>query len=168
MVQAKAAASPAECRTAFERLVVASLAAADQLQKSLNDERLALERQDSDALGQAANAKQECVATLETLEQERRAISAAAGFASGPEQMPALIAWCDGGNRIIEDWERFLVIAADCDRMNTANGAIIHLKRQHYAAALRIVGGSATGTIETYGPSGGDAAIRSPRALAEI
>lgn len=160
--------SPAECRSTLFRILDASIEAAGCLQKNLEDERLALERQDSDALGAAADGKRACVSKLEALEKERRGISTACNKGPGPEHMPALLAECGADDRIADGWQRFLTLAARCRDLNTSNGAIIHLKRRQYTAALRIVSGSPTGSMEIYGPTGGELVSRSSRALAEI
>lgn len=160
--------SPAECRSRLSRIVDASTEAADCLQRNLRDERRALELQDSDALGAAADGKRVCVSRLEALEKERQSVFTARHKGPGPEHMPALLAECGADDRIADGWRRFLKLAARCRALNTTNGAIIHRRRQQYAAALRIVSGSRTQSMDTYGPTGGAMPPRSSRALAEI
>jgi len=138
-------ASPGESRARFERIVEDSISEALALELALQAERHALETRDDAALGGAADDKAIRIARLEQLEAERE------GFPSADAP--------PGGR-----WQTLLSIVARCKRMNSTNGAIIHLRRQQVNDALRLLSGTGTGT---YGPSGAETPSAG-RALAAI
>lgn len=160
--------SPADWRTRLAEIITAGIQAGDRLQKTLQEERRALERQDSGALGAATADKQRSVNELEALEEERRGVCMACGTDPGPEHMPTLIAECGADDSIVRGWHELLSLAAHCRELNAINGAVIRLRRRQFASALCIVRGNPAELIETYGPTGGDLTPRTSRSLAEI
>jgi flagellar biosynthesis/type III secretory pathway chaperone len=140
-------ASPDERRARFERIVEDSISEALALELALQAERHALETRDDAALGGAAENKAIHIARLEHLEAERRGFPAA-------DLLPGA-----GGQ-----WQALLSIVARCKRMNSTNGAIVHLRRQQVNDALRLLSGTG---IVTYAPSGAETPSAG-RALAAI
>lgn len=135
-----------EPRISLARIMDESLEGANELLGILQDERQALENRDTEALGVAAERKQKCVGRLEALETKRRTAT--------------------GSLRpVAEGWTRFLSVISRCNELNATNGAIIRLRRQQIAAAVRLIGG---GAAETYGPSGTESLSRAGRALAAV
>lgn len=161
-----------ECGAALRQIIAAGIDTVERLQQALQDERHALEHQDSDALGVAADGKRVHVGKLEALEERRRAVCRLQGVDPGPEQMAALLTRCNpepGNDKSLADgWQRFLALAGLCQQMNTTNGAIIQLRRQQFNEALCIVSGTSGESPETYGPGGSATSARPPRSLAEI
>lgn len=137
------AAAPDERRV--ERILEDSIDEALALELALQAERVSLEARDDAGLRAAAGEKELHVARLEQLDADRKA--------SGITDLHA-------GAR----WQAFLSIMARCKRMNTTNGAIIHLRRQQVNDALRLVSGAGAGT---YGPSGTESSSAG-RALAAV
>ncbi len=160
--------TPAECRTRLAEIITASIQAGNRLQKTLQEERHALERQDTVALGAAAADKQRSVNELEALEEERRGICIACGTGPGPEHVPTLLAECGVDYDLVRGWHELLSLAAHCRALNAINGAVIRLRRRQFASALCIVRGNPAESIATYGPTGGDLPPRPSRSLAEI
>jgi|SRR5690606_3789801 len=138
-------AAPDERLAKLEHNVESSISEALALEFALQAERNALETREDAALSSAAEEKSLRVARLEQLEADRKAFPAADPLSAAR-------------------WQTFLSIVARCKRMNTTNGAIIHLRRQQVNDALRLVSGTGAGT---YGPSGAESSPAG-RALAAI
>jgi flagellar biosynthesis/type III secretory pathway chaperone len=137
--------APDDRQARLERNVENSISEALALELALQAERHALETREDVALGSAAEEKALRVSRLEQLEADRKAFAAA-------DSLPTA------------RWQAFLSIIVRCKRMNTTNGAIIHLRRQQVNDALRLVSGTGNGT---YGPSGTESSPAG-RALAAI
>jgi len=158
--------SPKECRALLEKNLEDSLANAFELKVILEDERAALERNDPASLHDAAASKQECVNKLEELETRRVNCSQSCGFESGTDAIGELATWCSGGPAMVRSWQEFLDLANLCSNLNSANGAIILVRRSQIENTLAVLrGGIANG--DTYGPSGEKAGVLETRALAE-
>ncbi|HWM28040.1 MAG TPA: flagellar protein FlgN [Woeseiaceae bacterium] len=135
-----------EPRISLARIMDESLEGANELLQILQDERQALENRDAEALGVAAEGKRKCVGRLEALETKRRT--------AAESLQPAA-----------ERWQCFLSVISRCNELNATNGAIIRLRRQQIAAAVKLIGG---GAAETYGPTGTESPSRAGRALAAV
>ncbi len=144
------APTPAEFRKQLADVIGTSVLQAMGLRESLVEEKSALERQDVDALDAAVSAKVRCVNDLAALDRKRSGICARAGFDAGPEQMQAVMTWCDEGSVIANAWDELMAIAADCNALNMTNGAIIRVREQHIRSSLSILRGQAPAN-DTYG-----------------
>ena len=136
------------------------------LKESLVDEKSALEAEDMDALDSAITSKGRCVSELAELDGERVRLCASAGFEAGPDQMQAVIEWCDEEHAITNAWDELMAIAADCNALNMTNGAIIRLREQQIRSSLSVLRGQAP-EIDTYGPQSRGKGGYEQRTLAE-
>lgn len=152
-------------KTELERIICDSVQGAIGLREILTNEREALERQDTIALHSAATEKEVCIRKLESLEKERAELSVACGFASGPEDMQSLLAWCNDELPVKDTWRHFLEVATTCNDLNATNGSIIRLRRSQIQNALELLRG---GNLEPepYSPEGRKPAGNTGRALA--
>lgn len=157
-------AAPAYSRARLCAVVEASIARAGDLQRTLENERLALQEQDGDALRACAEAKQAGTLALAALDEERRALCEALRLPVELTTVPPP-AGDDPENRLARSWERLLQIAERCAELNRTNGGIINLRRRQVAEALHIIGGE---RAETYGPGRGDDIPDRKRAIARI
>jgi len=158
--------SARECRGLLEKNLEDSLANACQLKVVLEDERAALERNDPASLHDAATCKQDCVAKLEELETRRIDLSQSCGFESGANAIRELATWCGGGPAMVKSWQEFLDVASSCSNLNSANGAIILVRRSQIENTLAVLRGGIANS-DTYGSDGEKAGILETRALAE-
>ena len=109
------------------------------LADSLADERRALESQDMDALDLAVSKKSRNVAELRLVEEQRSKICVQCGFAPGVEQMQHMIGWCDEYAIVAKAWRHLMEVIAECDFLNTTNGAIIRSRKQHVDSSISIL-----------------------------
>lgn len=158
--------SPGECKAQLESNLEESLENACQLKVILEGERAALERNDPASLHDAATCKQDSVTRLEELETKRVSLSQSCGFESGADAINDLAIWCGGGPAMVGSWKEFLDIANECSKLNSANGAIILVRRSQIENTLAVLRGG-TANSDTYGPAGEKAGILETRALAE-
>lgn len=156
-----------KCREDLGRLLRTGVHCAIGLKEILNDERTALELQDTDALNETAVNKQLFLSRLEELEAERREICQASGFSAEPEAMEKLVEWCDTELLIHGYWDHFVDLAKECSDLNINNGAIINLRRQQIIGALSVIRGERQDS-ETYSRNGRDTSTSVKRVLAEI
>lgn len=136
------------------------------LRESLQDERAALETQDTEALHAALTIKGVCVSKLQELDTERKTICEASGFGANPDQMQEMLAWCDEDNAIAGCWQHLMEIVADCNALNLTNGAIIRLRRQMVDGNLAVLRGTEA-IPDTYKREGRDNAANTQRSLAQ-
>ncbi len=155
-----------EARTQIADLLGDSVYEALGLKEALEDERRALEAQDLDGLNAVVDSKSACVEKLRQLDEQRVALCEHWGFDDGPQQMTALIEWCDEDQLVSSRWEQLMVLAAEGNALNMTNGAIIRVRQQQFESSLSVLRGGTPGT-DTYGRSGGDTGDTNRRSLAE-
>jgi flagellar biosynthesis/type III secretory pathway chaperone len=158
--------TPAETRTQIVDIIGESVLQALGLKESLEEERIALEDQDIDALNAVLSKKSTCAEQLQALDQQRGAICKHLGFQDGPDQMQQLIDWCDEDRLVSSRWAELVDIAAQGSALNLTNGAIIRVRQQHFESSLSVLRGVAPGS-DTYGRNGEDSGDFSRRSLAE-
>lgn len=158
--------TPAEARKAIADIIGRSTAEALGLKESLEAERSALEQQDADALQEVVVSKNDCAEKLQALDLQRSALCESWGFAAGPEQMDAVIDWCDEDKLVDHGWSRLMQLAADGNQLNLTNGAIIRLRQQQFETSISLLRGVTPGS-DTYGRNGVESGDPSRRSLAE-
>jgi len=158
--------TPGEARQRIVEIIGSSVYHALGLKESLEDERKALAAQDIDALNRAIDNKSRCVATLQTLEQDRRRLCSISGHGEAIDHMQQMMAWCDEDSVVANSWEQLMVIATECSTLNMTNGAIIRVRKEQIESSLSVLRGGAPGT-EIYGRDGTGSNSMSQRSLAE-
>ncbi len=160
-----AVSAAAACR-AIAAIIADSLDCASELKAALQNERRALENQDTDALYAVVDSKNLCAQTLQRLEQTRGQLCSEWGFSAAPEQMQSVLDWCDEDGQLGLGWRELLDIAAEGNALNLTNGAIIRVRQQHMESSLSVLRGVTPGS-DTYGQNGAESGDTSRRSLAE-
>lgn len=158
--------SPTKARSRVVEVLGDSVLHVMGLKESLEQERAALEDQDTDALSDAVLLKSDCVAKLQDLESQRTGLCEGYGFEASPVQMDQLSDWCDEQDEIANCWHHLMQIAAECNALNLTNGAIIRARRQHIDTSLAVLRGTDQDS-GTYQRDGAGYAARNQRPLAE-
>ena len=148
-----ATVSPEKARSEIVELLSDTVYQALGLKESLEDERKALETEDMAAIERAVDVKSTCVAKLKVLDQKRDSLCKSWGFKSGPDQMQAVIDYCDDAELIRNRWDHLMLVAAESSAMNLTNGAIIRVRQQQFESSLSLLRGR-TPRIDTYGQRG--------------
>jgi flagellar biosynthesis/type III secretory pathway chaperone len=125
-------------RRRLEDLLDREIALARSLAATLAAEQLALTGQSPAAVEQNAGEKIRVLASIEKLEEERRALCASplsAGIAA----------------TVVERWRALMELMAGCRTANEVNGHIIHVRQHQIRQLIDIVRG---GPSITYDPQG--------------
>lgn len=146
-------------------LIHEKLQLTQRLQEILDEERVALERQDTAAIDSAAATKSQVIDQLQAKDNARTRLCEAHGFKPGVEQMQRLMESCDNDGLMQSVWQQLMALAAECRSMNMTNGAIIRLRQQHFASSLAVLSGTEL-NLDTYGSHGETAARPEGRAIA--
>jgi len=138
-----------DARRRLEELLDREIEAARGLAAILTAERIALTGDSPQAVEQRAAEKIQLLATIEKLEQDRRALIA------GPEAAGLAAA-------VAGRWQALMELISGCRTANEVNGHIIHVRQHQIRQLIDIVRGAVP---ITYGPQGQTFA-KAPRALA--
>ncbi|HUE12255.1 MAG TPA: flagellar protein FlgN [Steroidobacteraceae bacterium] len=137
-----------DARRRLEDLLDREIDIARVLAATLDAERGALTGASAEAVQLKAAEKMQLLGTIEKLEDERRALSVAAGQGLPGTRIPR-------GTGIAETvaarWRTLMELMAGCRTANEVNGYIINLRRSQVNQLLGIVRG---GSPVTYNPQG--------------
>lgn len=117
---------------------------AEAMLDTLGREHRALASGDAEELNAAGAAKAHLVETLESLERQRRSLTAAVAASAPPE------------------WRRLLDLIGECKQQNDRNGALVKARSEQVRSALRTLRGTEP---DLYGRSGLSPASADGRSL---
>jgi flagella synthesis protein FlgN len=158
--------TPSDSRQRIVEIIGNSIYHVLGLKESLEDERKALAVRDIDALNAAIENKSRCVASLHTLEQERRRLCSLSDHGEGTDHMQQMAAWCEADSVIASSWDQLMAIVAECNTLNMTNGAIIRVRKDQIESSLSVLRGGTPGT-DMYSRDGTGSGSTSQRSLAE-
>jgi flagellar biosynthesis/type III secretory pathway chaperone len=148
-----AGVSPAQCREALERIYGEEIAALRELDGLLSREHEFLAANDIDALEAASAARQDAVARLLRLEDERRDLSRMLGRDADLAGTAAMIAWCDPQGVLRPTIAEHGRLSGQCRQQNERNGALVGARMARLSNMLGMLAG-ASAQPATYGRSG--------------
>lgn len=141
--------------------------AARRLKGALEDERSALENEDTSALAAAGSRKRVHIGELERLEGQRRQMLARFRYENDLKSMRSFIESCDDRGVLSARWRELIDLLEQCRHLNTVNGTVVQARRHQVSEALSIVRGG-DNEAEVYGPGGKTETTGRFRALAEV
>lgn len=150
----------AACRSQLDRLLRDEAILLQLLEQQLEAEHGLLRTNDIDGLERAGDARQDTVARLLRLDDERRQLGRMLGRGDDHAGMAALLAWCDPAGSLADAYHRCAGQAQRCREQNNRNGALVAARLARINDLLRQVnpGDSAA---RVYGPGGsGSSAAR--------
>ncbi len=142
------------CAGALETLIREALGGAQRLESALAAERAALEDRDAAALQEAGASKQDYLSRLDELDGQRRRLLADHGYPADHGGVEAVLADCTAAHALGDLWRELGNVAERCRDANTANGAIVHLRRRQIGRALDVLRGAPEGAAPVYGADG--------------
>jgi len=149
------------CRSQLERLLQDETNSLHLLEQQLDAEFGMLKANDIEGLEQASVARQDTVAKLLRLEDERRQLCRLLGKGDDQAAMMALVSWCDPTGTLADAYQRCATQAQRCREQNNRNGALVAARLQRVSKLLDTMNGNAPSSA-TYGPDGArDAGNRS-------
>src|SRR4051812_31234649 len=95
---------PSQCREELGRLIADESRGLKELSTLLDREHSYLESNDVAALESAALQRQECVARISKVDEERRALCGAMGYPLDLKGLEDLIRWCDPKGTLTAGW----------------------------------------------------------------
>ncbi len=142
-----------DCANELRALLDEALTDGGRLMTLLDEERHAMASADNDAMERVTGAKNTCLASLEALEQRRRALLDEQGLTVDPADMAGVARGLDGTGALGEQWEALRALMRQCQAANSVNGHVLRLRRQHVTRALAVLRGE-TPDEPLYGPGG--------------
>lgn len=135
-------------------IVSAANECAENLLALLEEERDALSAGDVAGIDSSGQKKAECVAELESLEQERVAMCRALALTDA--DIENYLARHKTATTAGPGWQRLLSKLQECSEANAINGRITRIRRRRIEQALQILRGGAGEGPGLYGPNGRD------------
>jgi flagellar biosynthesis protein FlgN len=141
------------CRAKFGRLIQEETVAMGELAVLLEREFTYLKDSEVQALGQAMRERQQCVARILKVDDERRELCRALGRPCDLKGLQGLIAWCDPQGSLAVAWADCTSVATKCRSLNDRNSAMAGARLQNVQARLGVLIDGRRETV-TYGPRG--------------
>lgn len=138
------------CRTQLARLLADENALLGELEQQLAGEHDFLSSNDIDGLEKAGARRQQTIAKLLRLEDERGSLCRMLGHGDGREGLAALLAWCDPQGTLAAAQARCTELAGRCRAQNERNGALVTARLKRVTGMLDMVAGNTT--PRTYEP----------------
>jgi flagellar biosynthesis/type III secretory pathway chaperone len=134
---------PVHCREQLATLVAEANYLLGALDGLLTQEHGLLQARDADGLENAATARQQCVAHILRIEDERRALCRHYGRGDDAAGLHSLLAWCDPTGLLWPVMQEYRERTQRCREQNDRNGMLVNGRLQADRAA---------GEGRTYGP----------------
>jgi flagellar biosynthesis/type III secretory pathway chaperone len=135
------------------RILADELAALTLLETLLLSEHTYLKDNDIDGLETASTARQDCVARLMKLGDERRDLCRMLGRGSDLAGLASLVAWCDPQGTMAPLLQEHAQRSATCREQNERNGALVGARMARISNMLGMLAGSAAAP-SVYGRNG--------------
>jgi flagellar biosynthesis/type III secretory pathway chaperone len=139
------------CRSQLERLLRDETTLLQLLEQQLDAEHGLLKSNDIEGLERAGTARQDTVAKLLRIDDERRQLCRLQGRGDDNAAMGALLRWCDAGGSLLEAYQRSAAQAQRCREHNDRNGALVTARLNRVGDMLRQLNPSGNDT-RTYAP----------------
>jgi flagellar biosynthesis/type III secretory pathway chaperone len=143
----------ARCREQLATLMAEQNTQLAALEGLLTQEYALLESRDAEGLEAAGTARQDCIAHIVRIDDERRALCRATGRSDDPAGLHSLLAWCDPTGLLLPAMQEYRDRTQRCREQNDRNGILVNGRLQRLSGMLHAVdGGNQHG--RTYGPGG--------------
>lgn len=143
----------AVCREHLAALLGDEAALLEELEELLTREARVLETSDVRALEVTTRARQDRMAALARLEEQRRSLCGMHGFAADHAGLEALMGWCDPQGALIARLGECATLAVRCRDLNDRNGVLVSARLKRVQSMLGALTGRPT-RLDTYGPKG--------------
>jgi flagellar biosynthesis/type III secretory pathway chaperone len=135
---------PHACRAQLARLLTEESALLTQLDRQLQGEHEILSTNDVDRLEQAGAARQDTIARLLRLEDERRNLSRLLGRGADRIDLAAMMAWCDPQGSLAAAQSECTQLAGRCRAQNERNGALVTARLKRVTGMLDMLADNTT------------------------
>jgi flagellar biosynthesis protein FlgN len=145
--------TPAQCREALSHIYAEEIASLKLLEGLLQKEHGFLVANDIDGLETASAARQDAVARLMKLEDERRDLCRLLGRDPDLAGSAAVLAWCDPQGTLAATLNEHARLSGACREQNERNGALVGARMARISNMLGMLAGSQAAP-SVYGRSG--------------
>lgn len=140
---------PTLCREQLATLMAEQNTHLAALEALLKQEHDLLQARDPEGLEKAGAARQQSMAHILRVEEERRALCRDAGYADETSGLHGLLAWCDPTGLLVPVLQEYRERTQRCRELNDRNGFLVNGRLQQDA--------------RTYGPGNDDSSGYGPR-----
>jgi len=144
------ALEPHACRERFARHLADETELLIVLEQQLLREHEMLVEDDIEGLESAGGLRQQTVARLLRVHDERRELCRARNLDADDGGFATLLAWCDPQGSLASAQERCALHAQRCRRQNEHNGALVNARLKRVSGMLGMLGGP--NAARTYQP----------------
>jgi len=141
---------PQSCRAQLQRLLTDENSLLAELQQQLAREHEFLAGNDVDSLERAGSARQQTVARLLKIDDERRSLCLLLGQGTDRIGLAALFRWCDPAGTLLAAQAECTTLAESCRAQNERNGALVTARLTRVTGMLDMIATSNAG--RTYEP----------------
>lgn len=144
---------PTVCRETLARLLAEEVDLLTRMETQLQLEHRMLVDNDVDGLEAAGKVRQDCVAKLLRLEDERRALCRAMDWPTDLAGIEKVILWCDPQRSLLPALQDCSARATRCREQNEQNGLLVGARLKRVAGLLGMLNANG-GDAQLYGPAG--------------
>ncbi len=148
------------CLNQLSRLLADETAQLAALEQQLQREHELLQANDVDGLEQAAKIRQQTVATLLRLDDDRRNLCRLMGQSADQTGLAAIIGWCDPEGKLSAAYAACAVQAQRCRDQNDRNGALVTARLNRVSGMLGML--NANAAPKTYEARGAARSTSTP------
>ncbi len=152
------------CRESLSGLLIEESGLLIQLEDLLQREQDVLKGKDPDAINATALERQERIAALARLEEQRRSLCRLHGQTPDLLGLQRVMYWCDPKGTLVSKLRNCADRAARCRDLNDRNGTLVNARLKRVEGLLGVLMGRDQ-PINTYGPKGACATPRAGRVL---
>lgn len=146
---------PDACRERFARALADETGLLIALEEQLRREHELLVANDIEGLEAASSLRQQTVAQLVRVHEDRAGLCRARNLATDGPGFAQLLAWCDPAGTLADAQSRCAVHAQRCREQNERNGALVNARLNRVGGMLgMITGRSDAGTYRPGAPLG--------------
>ena len=155
------------CRGELAALLDEELALLAQLEQLLEKERDVITSRDVATLQGSVRVRQERLAALAAIEEQRRVLCSRHGHAGDRAGVERLMRWCDPSGVLTPRLRERTARALRCRDLNDRNGLTVSARLKRVGEALQVLNGN-NARADTYGRRGYLARGRSGRAFGAV
>ena len=145
---------PTHCRERLATLMAEENAQLAALEGLLTHEYGMLQARDVEGLDKSGTRRQQCIAEILRIEDERRELCLTHGAGDAPDGLRNLLAWCDPTGLLRPALQEYGELTGRCREQNDRNGMLVNARLQSVSSMSNVLGGGASDG-RTYGPGSG-------------
>ena len=156
---------PEVCREHLAEILADEVGLLGELRALLEREAEVLNTRDAVAVERAMLDRQDRMAALTRLEEQRRSLCSMHGYSADRIGLEHLMMWCDPEGTLVSRLRECAKGAAACRDLNDRNGTVVHAKLRRVEGLLGALTGRPAAPADTYSSRGSTEPTRTGRVL---